>query len=87
VRVTRRKRSITVRWKPVPGASRYEVLITLTDGSKVFRIVRATHARLPDPFPAKLGTALVNALAVDNTRGAAATARIRPGARTPHRRR
>jgi hypothetical protein len=81
VRVIRGKRAITLSWTRVPAATRYEVLIILGDGSEVFRVVRGTHVTLPDPFPAKPGTALVDALAADNSRGAASSARVESAAR------
>jgi hypothetical protein len=77
VRATRAKRSITVTWARVPGVARYEVLVVLADGSEVFRVVRGARATLPDPFPRKRGRVLVNALAADNARGAAAGAVIK----------
>jgi hypothetical protein len=67
----------------VPGVARYEVLVALADGSEVFRVVRGTRASLPDPFPGKRGSVLVNALAADGSRGAASSVDIganRPGA-------
>jgi PKD repeat protein len=83
LRATRRKRTITATWTQVPGVARYEVLVALADGSEVFRVVRGTRASLPDPFPGKRGSILVNALAADGSRGAASSVDIganRPGA-------
>ena len=53
----------------------YEVLVTLTDGSKVFRITRANHIRVTDPFPGKSGKVTVDALGADGSRGPAAQVR------------
>jgi hypothetical protein len=72
----RAKGMISVTWGRVRGASRYEVLVKLADGSQVFRVVRKTRVTLPDSFPAKRGSVSVDALGLDGTRGAAASKRL-----------
>jgi len=74
----RRKGKISIAWSRVPGASRYEVLVKLADGTQAFRTVRGTHATLPDSIPAKRGTVSVDALGLDGTRGPARSARLAP---------
>ncbi len=78
IHVRRRHGRITVTWKAVAGAARYEVLVRLSDGSQVFLIARRAHAVLGDPFPSKVGTVMVDALTRDNQRGRARTVRIKP---------
>jgi hypothetical protein len=73
VRARRRQRLITVTWTRVAGAVRYEVLVTLVDGSQVFRSSRTTRIVLLDPYPRKRGKVLVDALATDGVRGATAS--------------
>jgi uncharacterized delta-60 repeat protein len=74
----RRQGKISISWARARGASRYEVLVKLADGSQTFRVVRRTRLTLPDSFPAKRGTVFVDALALDGTRGPAGTARLAP---------
>lgn len=68
---------IRISWGRSPGASRYEVLVRLADRSQVFRVVRGRHVTVADPFAAKRGTVLVDALSADGRRSAARTARLR----------
>jgi len=51
--------------------------VILADRSQVFRVVRGTNARLPDPFSRKRGRVLVDALGANGTRGPSAVARIK----------
>jgi uncharacterized delta-60 repeat protein len=74
----RQKGKITVSWARVGGASRYEVLVKLADGSQTFRVVRGTHLTLPDAFPAKRGAVSVDALELDGTRSPARSVRLAP---------
>jgi len=76
LKVKRSKRRLTVSWKRVADASRYEVLVLLSDRSEAFRVTRRTHIRLPDPFPLRSGKVLVAAVGNDGSRGPAAHARI-----------
>jgi hypothetical protein len=62
----------------VPGATRYEVLVSLADRSQVFRVVRQPHAVLTDPFPSKPGTVSVDALDLAATRGPVSSVNLRP---------
>jgi hypothetical protein len=59
------------------GARRYEVLVSLNDRSQVFRVLSPTHVVLTDPSPHKRGKVLVDALAADGQRGAAASVTLR----------
>ncbi len=72
----RQKGKIGITWSRVRGASRYEVLVKLADGSQTFRVVRGTRITLPDSFPAKRGAVSVDALGLEGTRGPAGTARL-----------
>jgi uncharacterized delta-60 repeat protein len=74
----RHQGKISVTWARVSGASRYEVLLKLADGSQTFRVVRGTRVTLPDAFPAKRGAVSVDALALEGSRGAARSARLAP---------
>ena len=76
LKVKRSKRRLTVSWKRVADASRYEVLVLLSDRSEAFRVTRRTHIRLPDPFPLRSGKVLVAAVGNDGSRGPAAQTRI-----------
>jgi uncharacterized delta-60 repeat protein len=76
VRAQRRHGQIAVSWRRVRGALRYEVLVKLTDGSQVFRVVRSTHVTVADPIAGRSGTVSVDALSVDATRSKAASVRI-----------
>ena len=73
LRATRHKGSIRVSWARTPRARRYEVLVSLTDHSQVFRVVSATHAVLTDPSPHKRGKVFVDALTADGKRSQAAS--------------
>jgi len=77
VHVVRRRGSIRVTWRRVPGAVRYEVLIRLADHSQTFRVVRRPRAVLTNPFPAKAGTVTVDALGLSGDRGSTLTVRIK----------
>jgi hypothetical protein len=77
LRATRKNRQIRIRWRGVRGAKRYEVLVRLADGSQVFRVVRRTRVTLRDPFPAKRGRFLVDALGGDGSRGKARSAKLK----------
>ena len=77
LRASRLHGLIRVSWRRVAGASRYEILVRLVDNSQIFRVVRGPRALLTDPFPAKRGTVLVDALAASGERGAARTIRIK----------
>jgi hypothetical protein len=77
LRATRRHGLVRVSWSRVAGASGYEVLVRLVDNSQIFRVVRSPRALLADPFPAKRGTVLVDALAADGERGVARTIQIK----------
>lgn len=72
----RRKGKINIAWARVRGASRYEVLVKLADGSQSFRVVRGTRVTLPDLLPSKRGSVSVDALGLEGTRGPAGTARL-----------
>lgn len=74
--VRRSHGKIAITWSRVAGAIRYEVLLRLSDHSQVFRVVRRAGAVLVDPFPARRGTVLVDALNVSGQRGPARTVRI-----------
>ncbi len=76
VRVRRRHARISIRWRRVPGAVRYEVLVALSDHSRVLRIVRRTHVVLADPMPKRRGTVLIGAIGANGDRGPARTVRI-----------
>ena len=76
VSARRQKGKIGVTWARVTGASRYEVLVKLADGSQTFRVVRGTRVTLPDSFAAKRGAVSVDALSLEGTRGPARTARL-----------
>jgi uncharacterized delta-60 repeat protein len=69
---------ITISWARVAGASRYEVLVKLADGSQTFRVLRGTRLSLPDSFPGERGTISVDALRLDGTRGPARIAKLAP---------
>jgi hypothetical protein len=79
----RRGGKISISWSRVAGASRYEVLVKLADGSQTFRVVRGTRASLPDAFPGERGTLSVDALRLDGTRGPARSTKLTP-VRTRH---
>jgi hypothetical protein len=74
--VRRSHGKIIITWSRVAGAARYEVLLRLSDRSQVFRVVRRAGAVLVDPFPARRGTVLVDALDASGQRGPARTVRI-----------
>jgi hypothetical protein len=74
----RRGGNITISWARVAGASRYEVLVKLADGSQTFRVVRGTRVTLPDALPGERGTVSVDALGLDGTRGSARTTKLAP---------
>jgi hypothetical protein len=76
VSARRQKGKISISWALVRGASRYEVLVKLADGSQVFRVVRGTRLTVPDTFAAKRGAVSVDALAREGTRGPVRTARL-----------
>ncbi len=76
LRVRRSHGKISISWRRVPGAARYEVLLNLSDHTQLFRIVRRAHIVLADPFPSKRGTVLVDALSAFNSRGPGRTARF-----------
>ena len=61
----------------MPGARRYEVLVSLNDRSQVFRVLSATNAVLTDPSPHARGKVLVDALAADGQRSEAAGVTLR----------
>jgi len=46
VRAKRGRRSLSVRWKAVPGATRYAVRIDLPDGRRLLQVVRRSRATL-----------------------------------------
>jgi hypothetical protein len=69
VRAIRRRGSISVSWRGVPGAIRYEVLVKLADHSQVFRVVRRTHLTIADPAARTRGQVLIDAVGVDGGRG------------------
>jgi hypothetical protein len=77
VRVRRRQRMLSVSWKPVSGASRYEVTVLLADGTHEFAVVRRPHARLGLPGALRRGRVLVDALNASNLRGRVTRAPIR----------
>ena len=77
LRVKRNRRQIRVSWKRVAHAARYEILVTLSDRSEVFRVTRGTHVRVPDPFPLRSGKVLVAPIGSDGSRGSASKAKIR----------
>ncbi len=77
IRAIRRKGTIRVAWKRVRGAARYEVLLALADGSKVFRTTRGTRIRLADPLSRMRGTVSVDVLGRDGLRGKARAIRLR----------
>jgi PKD repeat protein len=77
VRATRRRGTIRVRWRAVPGIVRYELLVELADGSEAFRVVRGSRATLTDPFPRKRGLVLVDSLGTDGSRSTTANAKLR----------
>jgi uncharacterized delta-60 repeat protein len=79
----RRGGKISISWSRVAGASRYEVLVKLADGSQTFRVVRGTRASLPDAFAGERGTLSVDALRLDGTRGPARSTKLTP-VRTRH---
>ncbi len=88
LRAARKHGTIRVKWQHVRGARRYEVLVRLADRSQVFRVVRRTHAKLRDPYPAKRGRVLVDALGGDGTRSRAVSRKLKPvKAKKHHRRR
>ena len=74
----RKKGTIIISWPRVPGASRYEVLVKLADGSQAFRVVRTSRLTVADAFPARRGSVSVDALGRDAIRGAARTVRLAP---------
>ncbi len=76
VGTTRRGRTISVTWRPVRTSVRYEVLVDLADQSKAYRVVRTTHASLPDPFPGMRGAVRIDVLAADGSRGSAASVNL-----------
>jgi hypothetical protein len=77
VHVVRRKGTIRVTWRRVRGISRYEVLVELADGDKLFRVARRNRIKLADPFPRMRGRVLVDALAADGSRSAVRAIRLR----------
>jgi hypothetical protein len=77
VHAVRRARRISVSWKPVRGAARYEVLVALADRSQVFRTTRRTRLRLVDPLPRMRGKVSVDVLGRDGSRGRPRTIRLR----------
>ena len=77
LRATRRRGTISAAWHRVAGAQRYEVLIRLADGSRVFRITKRTRITTADPFPHERGIVLVDALGAGNVRGPRATVSLR----------
>jgi uncharacterized delta-60 repeat protein len=79
----RRGGKITISWARVAGASRYEVLVKLADGSQTFRVLRGTRLSLPDSLPGERGTISVDALRLDGTRGPARITKLAP-ARARH---
>jgi hypothetical protein len=78
VRVRRVGGRIRISWGPSPGASRYEVLVRLSDHSQVFRVVRGRRLTVADPLASKRGTVSVDALLGDGRRSAARTVRLAP---------
>jgi uncharacterized delta-60 repeat protein len=76
VHATRKGGRIRISWGRSPGASRYEVLVRLSDKSQVYRVVRGRRVTVRDPFPAKAGTVSVNALSADSRRSATRTTRL-----------
>jgi hypothetical protein len=68
---------LSVSWKPVSGASRYEVTVLLADGTHEFAVVRRPHARLGLPGALRRGRVLVDALNASNLRGRVTRAPIR----------
>jgi hypothetical protein len=80
---SRRAGKIAISWARVAGASRYEVLVKLADGSQTFRVLRGTRLSLPDSLPGERGTVSVDALRLDGTRGPARATTLAP-ARAGH---
>ena len=76
VRASRRRGAISISWRGVPGAVRYEVLVKLADHSQVFRVVRRTHITIADPAARTRGQVLVDAVGVDGGRGKVRTVNL-----------
>ena len=76
LRARRARGKLSISWRRVAGASRYEVLVRLSDRSQVFEIVRRPHLVITDPFPGRRGTVTVDALDPTNRRGPARTVKI-----------
>jgi uncharacterized delta-60 repeat protein len=87
VRVRRSGGKLRISWPKVKGAKRYEVLVRLSDRSSVFRVVRGTHVKLKDPFPAKRGTVAVDVVLPDGTRGKPRSAKLKPKLPAKHKKR
>lgn len=84
LRASRTRTGIRISWRRVPGATRYEVLTTLADGTRDYRVVRRTRIVVPVAAAQRAALVSVAALDVVGGRGPASTTRI---AAAPPRRR
>ncbi len=84
IRVSRRGRTVRLSWRPVPGATRYEIVARLSVGGE--RVVRSRRATVSLPGVAGYDSGPISVRAVAFLRqGPPVMAKLRAAGRTPTR--
>jgi hypothetical protein len=76
-RVRRGRSSLSVRWRPVPGAVQYEVRVRLDDGRRLLVRTRRPRATLRRIAAKRRGSVSIRSLSASSTASAATITRLR----------